>query len=103
LPFSVYFHHRDLACRNLLVVKEGDRYSVKVSDFGEETHFLFSSLLMAVQSGLSRRNEYVASKSKIPIRWSAPETLKSGFSTSKSDVWSFGVVVWEILNFGLSI
>jgi len=76
--------HRDLAARNLLVSKD---LSIKISDFG------MGKIVLG--------EDYYNSKDKsIPIRWSAIEVLKSKKYSHKSDVWSFGVVIWEIINFG---
>jgi len=77
--------HRDLACRNLFVDGTEGSYTVKVGDFG-----------------LSRRVEggyYKTDDGQIPVRWSAPEVLEAGLYTSKGDVWSFGIVLWEIFSF----
>jgi serine/threonine protein kinase len=75
--------HRDLASRNLLVTQD---INVKVSDFG-----------------LSRDNMYSAdSTSPLPIRWSAPEVLLQQPATHKSDVFSFGILMWEVYHFGES-
>ncbi|PRP85757.1 hypothetical protein PROFUN_06351 [Planoprotostelium fungivorum] len=69
--------HRDLAARNLLL---DAAMNIKISDFG-----------------LSREdNVYNAKTTAIPYRWAAPEVIQDGVSTLQSDVWSFGVVVWEI-------
>lgn len=77
--------HRDLALRNILVSSKKDRYIVKISDFG-----------------LSRQTSaYRISDSKLPVKWSAPETYLKHESTIKSDVWSFGIVLWEIFCEGL--
>jgi len=71
--------HRDLAARNLLL---DDALRVKISDFG-----------------LSREdNVYSATNAAIPYRWAAPEVMIERVSTTQSDVWSFGVTVWEIFS-----
>lgn len=75
--------HRDLAARNCLV---GDGNVVKISDFGmsrEEEEYI-------VSDGLKQ----------IPIKWTAPEALNYGKYTSLCDVWSFGVLCWEIFSRG---
>eukprot|EP01118_Nematostelium_gracile_P016855 TRINITY_DN7069_c0_g1_i4.p2 TRINITY_DN7069_c0_g1~~TRINITY_DN7069_c0_g1_i4.p2 ORF type:complete len:578 (+),score=74.00 TRINITY_DN7069_c0_g1_i4:2744-4477(+) len=74
--------HRDLACRNLLVNKG---HEVLVGDFG-----------------LSRYGEeyHVSSEAKIPIRWTAIEVLENKIATTASDVWSFGIVCWEVFENG---
>eukprot|EP01114_Cavostelium_apophysatum_P008118 TRINITY_DN2040_c0_g1_i2.p1 TRINITY_DN2040_c0_g1~~TRINITY_DN2040_c0_g1_i2.p1 ORF type:complete len:864 (-),score=185.58 TRINITY_DN2040_c0_g1_i2:130-2721(-) len=82
--------HLDLATRNLLMKSErssnGTKYSVKISDFG------MSSSLTTTESVYD-----VSARSKFPIRWCAPEIASHRQVTKASDVWSFGVVAWEIL------
>lgn len=75
------FVHKDLAARNCMVHKN---LTVKVGDFGW-TRDLYSS-------------DYIRKSDKelMPIRWMAPESLKDGIYTSHSDVWSYGVVLWEV-------
>ncbi|CAI5447570.1 unnamed protein product [Caenorhabditis angaria] len=71
--------HRDVAARNLLL---GDNMEVKISDFG------------LAKCG---KAEVKCTKLKVPIRWLAPESIDTLVFTTKSDVWSFGVTIWEIL------
>ncbi|KAM4753840.1 tyrosine-protein kinase Fer isoform 3-T17 [Cyanocitta cristata] len=77
--------HRDLAARNCLV---GESNILKISDFGmsrQEDDGVYSS------SGLKQ----------IPIKWTAPEALNYGRYTSESDVWSFGILLWETFSLGV--
>ncbi|GIX74986.1 hypothetical protein CEXT_670821 [Caerostris extrusa] len=79
------FVHRDIAARNVLVSSHD---CVKLGDFGlsrwvEEQHY------------------YKASKGKLPIKWMAPESINFRRFTTASDVWMFGVCIWEILMFGV--
>lgn len=77
---SKKFVHRDLATRNCLV---GRDFVVKISDFGMSCN-LYNSLYYKVQGRLI-----------LPIRWMAYECFYGKFSV-KSDIWAFGIVVWEI-------
>lgn len=78
------FIHRDLAARNCLV---GESLVVKVSDFGM-TRFVLD-------------DQYTSSSgTKFPVKWSAPEVFRYGRYSSKSDVWSYGVLVWEVFSEG---
>uniref|UniRef100_A0A3B3ZSS2 receptor protein-tyrosine kinase n=1 Tax=Periophthalmus magnuspinnatus TaxID=409849 RepID=A0A3B3ZSS2_9GOBI len=78
--------HRDLAARNILV---NNTMECKVSDFG------LSRVLEDDPEGT-----YTTSGGKIPIRWTAPEAIAYRKFTSASDVWSFGIVMWEVMAFG---
>jgi len=81
---SLNMVHRDLAARNCLV---GNNYTIKISDFG---------MSRSLYSGDYYRIE---GKAVLPIRWMAWESLLLGKFSTKSDVWSFGVTVWEVLTF----
>jgi len=98
--------HRDLGVRNLLVSIVDNKYVVKISDFGLSR----VGDLQAKSDEMKNRvkgsetfsdNIYVlGEKAAVPVKWSAPEVLENHVYTHKSDVWSFGVVMWEILEFG---
>jgi len=78
--------HCDLTSRNLLIKSDTEnKYTVKVADFG-----------LSHKADESGRYS-VSNESKFPVRWSAPEVLARSAFSKASDVWSFGVVCWEIL------
>ncbi|XP_074129767.1 tyrosine-protein kinase TXK [Sminthopsis crassicaudata] len=78
------FIHRDLAARNCLV---SATCIVKISDFGMTRYVL--------------DDEYISSSgAKFPVKWSAPEVFHFNKYSSKSDVWSFGILMWEVFTEG---
>jgi len=77
--------HRDLAARNVLVQTP---HCVKITDFG------LAKLLDI------NEDEYKAAGGKMPIKWLALECIQHRIFTHKSDVWAFGVTVWELLTYG---
>ncbi|XP_011864735.1 PREDICTED: insulin-like receptor isoform X2 [Vollenhovia emeryi] len=76
------FVHRDLAARNCMVAED---LTVKIGDFGMTRDIYETDYYRKGSKGL------------LPVRWMAPESLKDGVFTSFSDVWSYGVVLWEMV------
>ncbi|XP_012553733.2 ephrin type-A receptor 4-A-like isoform X1 [Hydra vulgaris] len=78
------FIHRDLAARNILVNED---YCCKVADFG-------------MSRKINIDDTYETKGGKIPVRWTAPECVQYKKFTSASDMWSYGVLLWEIVSYG---
>lgn len=82
---SKNFVHRDIAARNVLVCTPK---CVKLADFG-------------LSRWVDEQAYYKASKGKLPIKWMAPESINFRRFTMASDIWMFGVCMWEILMYGV--
>ncbi|XP_028635807.1 muscle, skeletal receptor tyrosine-protein kinase isoform X7 [Grammomys surdaster] len=80
------FVHRDLATRNCLV---GENMVVKIADFGLSRNIYSADYYKA------------DGNDAIPIRWMPPESIFYNRYTTESDVWAYGVVLWEIFSYGL--
>ncbi|XP_017879766.1 proto-oncogene tyrosine-protein kinase ROS isoform X2 [Ceratina calcarata] len=86
---ELHFVHRDLACRNCLVsARDRENRVVKIGDFGLARDIYKNDYYRKEGEGL------------LPVRWMAPESLVDGVFTSQSDVWAFGVLIWEITSLG---
>uniref|UniRef100_T2MEM7 receptor protein-tyrosine kinase n=1 Tax=Hydra vulgaris TaxID=6087 RepID=T2MEM7_HYDVU len=78
------FIHRDLAARNILV---DESFCCKVADFG-------------MSRKINVDDTYDTKGGKVPVRWTAPESIQFKKFTSASDMWSYGVLLWEIMSYG---
>uniref|UniRef100_A0A915M3Z3 receptor protein-tyrosine kinase n=1 Tax=Meloidogyne javanica TaxID=6303 RepID=A0A915M3Z3_MELJA len=82
------FVHRDIAARNCLLTSKVGNRIVKIADFGMARDIY--------------RNDYYrkGGKAFLPVRWMPPEAFLDGLFTSKTDVWAYGVLLWEIFSLG---
>jgi serine/threonine protein kinase len=82
---SIKYVHRDLAARNCMVTSD---FTIKIGDFG---------LTRPVDSS----NYYAPQRmGELPYRWMAPESINDQKFSSKSDVFSYGIVLWELVTLG---
>ncbi|XP_019886426.2 ALK tyrosine kinase receptor isoform X2 [Ooceraea biroi] len=85
---EAHFIHRDIAARNCLLTTKGPGRTVKIADFG-------------MARDIYRSDYYKKDgKAMLPVKWMPPESFLDGIFTSKTDVWSFGILLWEIMSFG---
>ncbi len=96
---NIIFLKRDIAARNCLINKndnknrtytlENTSLSVKIGDFG-------------LAKNMYSKDYYKPffNQKPMPIRWMSPEAIFDGIYTSKSDVWSFGILIWEVITLG---
>lgn len=82
------FVHRDLAARNCMLSED---YIVRVADFG-------------LSRDVYEKDYYSGDnkKTKLPVKWMAPESLEKGIYNHKTDVWSYGVLLWELMTRGVT-
>ena len=85
LSFFVQCIHRDLAARNVLVSED---CVLKIADFGLARDVHMHEYYRKTTDG------------RLPVKWMAPEALFQRVYTSQSDVWSFGILLWEIMTLG---
>ncbi|GFN82349.1 hypothetical protein PoB_000885500 [Plakobranchus ocellatus] len=82
------FIHRDIAARNCLLTTKGPNRTAKIADFG-------------MARDIYRSDYYKkAGRAMLPVKWMPPEAFLDGVFTTKTDVWSFGILLWEVFSLG---
>ncbi|RUS77386.1 hypothetical protein EGW08_014866, partial [Elysia chlorotica] len=82
------FIHRDIAARNCLLTTKGPSRSAKIADFGMARDIYRSDYYKKV------------GRAMLPVKWMPPEAFLDGVFTTKTDVWSFGILLWEVFSLG---
>jgi len=83
-----HFIHRDIAARNCLLTSKGPDRVVKIADFG-------------MARDIYRADYYrKGGKAMLPVKWMPPEAFLDGIFTAKTDIWSFGILLWEVMSLG---
>merc|ERR1719410_1513537 len=83
-----HFIHRDIAARNCLLTSKCQERIVKIADFG-------------MARDIYRADYYrKGGKAMLPVKWMPPEAFLDGIFTTKTDVWSFGILLWEVMSLG---
>ena len=77
------FVHKDLACRN---IQMGDNLTIKISDIGQYKEKY-------------AKDYYKFQNKLLPVRWMSPESLLFGRYAQDTDIWSYGILIWEIFNY----
>ncbi|XP_070567052.1 tyrosine-protein kinase CSK-like [Ptychodera flava] len=83
------FIHRDIASRNVLIMED---YVAKIGDFGLSRDIY--------ETGRYCKDKWSQVHGPLPLKWMAPEFLQAGVCDGKSDIWSYGVLLWEISSLG---